>query len=62
MKANKTAVLTALQTIEVQETSMPAIGPDDVLVKMEYCGVCGSDVEFFAHGCIGTNQVKYPFV
>lgn len=62
MKTNKTAVLTALQTIEVQETSMPAIGPDDVLVKMEYCGVCGSDVEFFAHGCIGTNQVKYPFV
>ena len=62
MKTNKTAVLTALQTIEVKETSMPAIGPDDVLVKMEYCGVCGSDVEFFAHGCIGTNQVKYPFV
>ena len=62
MKANKTAVLTALQTIEVKESSMPTIGPDDVLVKMEYCGVCGSDVEFFAHGCIGTNQVKYPFV
>ena len=62
MKANKTAVLTALQTIEVKDSVVPAIGPDDVLVKMEYCGVCGSDVEFFAHGCIGTNQVKYPFI
>ena len=62
MQSNKTAVLTALQTIEVQETPMPAIKADEVLVKMEYCGVCGSDVEFFAHGCIGTNQVTYPFV
>ena len=62
MQSNKTAVLTALQTIEVQETPMPEIKADEVLVKMEYCGVCGSDVEFFAHGCIGTNQVTYPFV
>ncbi len=59
---NKTAVLTALQTIEIEETEIPKIGADEVLVKMEYCGVCGSDVEFFAHGCIGTNQVKYPFI
>ena len=42
--SGKTAVLTALQTIEVQETPMPDIKPDEVLVKMEYCGVCGSDV------------------
>ena len=62
MKTNKTAVLTALQTLEIQDTKMPQIGADDVLVKMEYCGVCGSDVEFFAHGCIGTNQVTYPFI
>lgn len=62
MKANKTAFLTELQKIEIQETQVPEIGANDVLVKMEYCGVCGSDVEFFAHGCIGTNQVKYPFI
>lgn len=60
--SNKTAVLTAMETIEIQETLIPAIGTEDVLVKMEYCGVCGSDVEFFAHGCIGTNKVTYPFV
>ena len=60
--SNKTAVLTALQTIEIQETPMPVIGADDVMVKKEYCGVCGSDVEFFAHGCIGTNKVTYPFI
>ena len=26
---------------------MPTIGPKDVLVKVKYCGVCGSDVHFF---------------
>ena len=26
---------------------MPAVGPKDVLVKVKYCGVCGSDVHFF---------------
>ena len=61
MQSNKTAVLTALQTIEVQETPMPAIKADEVLVKMEYCGVCGSDVEFFAHGCIG-NLLLYLYI
>ena len=24
----------------------PTVGPDDVLVKVKYCGVCGSDVHF----------------
>ncbi len=62
MKQNKTAVLTAVQTIEIQQTPMPQIKEDEVLVQMEYCGVCGSDAEFFAHGCMGTNQVKFPFI
>ena len=28
----------------------PAIGPDDVLVKVYYCGICGSDVTNFTQG------------
>ena len=59
---NQTAYLTGLQTIEIRETEIPKIGADEVLVKMEYCGACGSDVEFFASGCIGTTKVTYPFV
>lgn len=26
---------------------MPEIGPKDILVRVKYCGVCGSDVHFF---------------
>lgn len=59
---NRSAVLTSLQNIEMQDRPMPEIGPDDVLLKVEYCGVCGSDVKFFEDGCIGTRMVTYPLV
>ncbi len=37
------AMLTGLEKIEVKEYPMPAVGDDDVLVKVEGCGVCGTD-------------------
>ncbi|MBI9103729.1 MAG: zinc-dependent dehydrogenase [Spirochaetales bacterium] len=30
--------------VRVEEMDKPAIGPDEVLVKAEVCGICGSDV------------------
>ena len=38
------AVLTAPKTIEIQEVPMPVLGDDDILVKVEGAGVCGTDV------------------
>jgi threonine dehydrogenase-like Zn-dependent dehydrogenase len=40
----RASVLTAPKTFEVRELTMPEIGPDDGLLKVEACGVCGSDV------------------
>jgi L-iditol 2-dehydrogenase len=40
----KAAVLTGTKTIEVKEFSLPEIGDDEMLVKVEGCGVCGTDV------------------
>ena len=62
MKNNKTAFLTDIQTIEIKGTTIPPIKADEVLVKMEYCGLCGSDVEFFSYGCVGTTKATFPFV
>lgn len=59
---NRTAFLTDIQTIEIKKTSIPQIKDDEVLVKMEYCGLCGSDVEFFTRGCVGTTKATMPFV
>ena len=32
-------------TISVDEIERPSLGPGDLLVKMESCGICGSDLE-----------------
>ena len=39
----------------------PVCGDDDVVVRVVYCGVCGSDVHFYQHGEPEFPDV-YPFV
>jgi len=34
-------------TLKVLEVPMPKIGPDDVLLEVKACGVCGSDMHFY---------------
>ena len=43
-KTAKVAMLTAQKKIEVKEFPVPALTDDDILVKVEGCGVCGTDV------------------
>ncbi len=43
-KTAKVAMLTAQKKIEVKEYPVPALQDDDILVKVEGCGVCGTDV------------------
>ncbi|MBQ8350880.1 MAG: zinc-binding dehydrogenase [Clostridia bacterium] len=40
----KVAMLTANKKIEVREYPIPALQDDDILVRVEGCGVCGTDV------------------
>jgi L-iditol 2-dehydrogenase len=34
----------------------------DVLIKIKAVGICGSDVHYFQHGCIGQQVVKFPYI
>ena len=43
-KTAKVAMLTDKRKIEVKEFPVPAVGDNDILVKVEGCGVCGTDV------------------
>ncbi len=57
----KTAIFPALRQIEIIDTPEPRIaGPNDVKVRVELLGVCGSDVHYYAEGGIGPNRVTYP--
>ena len=43
-KKCKVSVLEAPKKMVLKEVAIPAIGPDEILVKVEGCGVCGTDV------------------
>ena len=58
----KTAVMTDLKKINFIERDIPKPKNDEVLVKLEYVGVCGSDLHYYVHGAIGKYIVKPPFV
>lgn len=45
--AMRAAVLVAPGRFELQQVPVPAIGPDDVLIKVSRCGLCGTDIHIF---------------
>ncbi|MHC4527086.1 MAG: zinc-dependent alcohol dehydrogenase, partial [Planctomycetota bacterium] len=59
----KAALLTGVRQMQVREVPEPRIQKDDdVLLKIEMVGICGSDVHFYETGQIGSEQVKFPFI
>lgn len=52
----KALVLTEYKKLEIQELPKPEPGSDDVLIRVEACGVCGSDV----HGYDGSTGRRIP--
>ncbi|MBQ7726546.1 MAG: alcohol dehydrogenase catalytic domain-containing protein, partial [Clostridia bacterium] len=43
-KTAKVAMLVDSKKIEVREVPLPELGPDDILVRVEGAGICGTDV------------------
>ncbi|WP_022900791.1 NAD(P)-dependent alcohol dehydrogenase [Humibacter albus] len=55
---NLAAVMTAPETIELQERPEPEAGPGQAVVAIRAVGVCGSDVSFYRYGRIGPYVVQ----
>lgn len=49
-KKMKAAVLYGLNDVRVEERDVPSPGPDEVLVKVNACGICGTDNKIITHG------------
>jgi len=52
----KALLLTEYMHLELTDMSVPAIGPQDVLIRVRSCGICGSDV----HGIDGSTGRRIP--
>ncbi|MGJ8642571.1 MAG: zinc-dependent alcohol dehydrogenase [Luteolibacter sp.] len=46
-KSGRAAVLTAPKTLKIQQFPLRAIRPDEILVKVEACGICGTDIHCY---------------
>lgn len=58
----KVAVMEEIGKIGFTERKIPVPKDDEVLVKLEYVGICGSDLHYYETGAIGNYVVEPPFV
>ena len=61
-KMMKAAVMEGIGKMAVVQRPVPEPKDDEVLVKVEYVGVCGSDLHYYESGAIGNYVVQPPFV
>lgn len=61
-KTMQAAVMTEFGKIEFQEKNVPEAKANEVLVQVDYVGICGSDLHYFEHGRIGNFIVELPFI
>merc|ERR1712047_76768 len=59
---NLTAILYKTGDIRLEQQDIVEPAPDQVLLKMDSVGICGSDVHYWTHGAIGDFIVKAPMV
>ncbi|KAK4153334.1 chaperonin 10-like protein [Chaetomidium leptoderma] len=63
MASNLSFVLNKPNDVTFEERPVPKLqNPHDVLVAVNYTGICGSDVHYWVHGAIGHFVVKDPMV
>ncbi len=58
----KVAVMLGIGKMGFEERDIPKVKENEVLVKLEYVGICGSDLHYYETGAIGDYVVEPPFV
>lgn len=58
----RASVLRERGVVVLEERPVPSPDPDQVLVRIESVGVCGSDVHYYRHGRIGDFVVREPMI
>ena len=61
-KKMKVAVMNGVGKMGFVEREIPQPADNEVLVKLEYVGICGSDMHYYETGRIGNYVVEPPFV
>jgi L-iditol 2-dehydrogenase len=59
---NKAVFMSGTNEMVWKDVPMPSLKDNDVLVKVEVVGICGSDVHYYQHGRIGDFVVNGDFI
>ena len=59
---NRAAYMDQTHSMKFMDVNMPVPKEDEVVVEIEYCGICGSDVHFYENGRIGDFVVEGDFI
>ncbi len=57
----KTLKIHGAESIAVEDAPIPEPGEGEVRVRMQYAGICGSDLHYYFHGRNGAFVVNEPF-
>ncbi|XP_023939382.2 sorbitol dehydrogenase [Bicyclus anynana] len=59
---NYAAVLYGPSDLRIEKCPMPEINDDEVLIRIECCGICGSDLKMYSTGKCGFESVTEPII
>lgn len=59
---NRAAYMTAVKKMEIREIPMPEAAEGEIVLRVEYVGVCGSDAHFFESGERKGKAFGLPFI
>ena len=55
----KAAVYLGIKKIQIKEVERPKCGPGEILIRVHFCAICGTDVRTYLHG---HKKVKPPHI
>ena len=58
----RAVVIHKAKDLRVEECDVGSLAPDQVRIKMETGGVCGSDLHYYNHGGFGTVSIREPMI
>ncbi|MEM8570562.1 MAG: L-idonate 5-dehydrogenase [Pseudomonadota bacterium] len=58
----RTVTAYAARDLRIDEHPEPSPGPDEVLLRIQAGGICGSDLHYYNHGGFGTVRLKEPMI
>lgn len=58
----KAVVVHGSNDLRIDERPEPVAGPGEVVLDVEWGGICGSDLSYWRHGASGTAALKSPLV